>query len=537
MSRACDIPELRAEVVVVGSGIAGLACALSLGKQNVTLVTKTDGLAGGSSYWAKGGIAAALGPGDSPAAHARDTLDAGAGLSHPERALGLAEDGVESLQLLIDDGVPFDRAFDGSLQLAREAAHRYARVIHAGGDATGEVLVEALSRRVRSASNIEVLDNCFAHDLVTEGNTVTGLVTVDAANNWVVLRSSKIILATGGIGMAWLHTTNPVESTGDGLAMAARAGARLCDLEFMQFHPTALAVDGGGASLPLLTEALRGAGALLVDDSGYRFMKDEHRLAELAPRDVVARAIHRRVADGKRIMLDIRPVLEGGKVGEFPQALRAAREAGLDPFRQPLPIIPAAHYHMGGVQTDDRGRTSVRGLWACGEVASTGVHGANRLASNSLLEGLVYARRVASDVSTASEYGIVGRAPRLSVPQGNGVSSARAARLRYLARDTMSSNVGISRTAQGLEAALAEFRRLDLDVGDVDGTAGIDAILAVSELRNLLLVSRLVTLAALQREESRGAHFRTDFPDSSTAWQRRQRFTLDSANLETKTLP
>ncbi|MCP4299536.1 MAG: FAD-dependent oxidoreductase, partial [Gammaproteobacteria bacterium] len=404
------------DIVVVGSGIAGLLCAMALAPRRVTLITKTDGLAGGSSWHAKGGIAAAIGPEDSPEDHAQDTLAAGAGLSDPDRALALAKDGVSSLHLLIDEGVPFDRALDGTLALAREAAHKHARVVHAGGDSTGEVLVSSLIRRIRNTPSIQVLENTFAYDLAVSGGQVDGLITINANDGWVFHRSSRVILATGGIGMTWWNTTNPKEATGDGLAIAARAGAKLADLEFMQFHPTALAIkdDGEGASLPLLTEALRGAGALLRDESGSRFMLAEHPAAELAPRDVVARAIHRRISSGEDVFLDLRPVFANGKSAMFPQALDAAKQAGFDPQTELLPVTPAAHYHMGGVQTDQAGRTSIEGLWACGEVATTGIHGANRLASNSLLEGLVYAQRVANDVrySRAQEKPRVNRIPR-----------------------------------------------------------------------------------------------------------------------------
>ena len=524
------------DIIVVGSGIAGLVCALSLAPRCVTLVTKTDGLAGGSSYWAKGGIAAAIGPGDSPRAHAQDTLDAGAGLSHPRRALGLAEDGVESLRLLVDEGVPFDRALDGSLQLAREAAHRHPRVIHAGGDATGEILVESLARRVRNESRIKVLDKTFAFDLAVEDGAVRGLVTVDPEHGWVFRQASHVILATGGIGMAWWHTTNPRESTGDGLAMAARAGARLTDLEFMQFHPTALAIDGDSSSLPLLTEALRGAGAWLVDESGHRFMLDEHPLAELAPRDVVARAIHRRVAEGRSVCLDLRPVIDNGNADAFPQAFEAAREAGFDPGKQAIPVTPAAHYHMGGVQTNRKGRTSIDGLWACGEVATTGIHGANRLASNSLLEGLVYARRVANDVLEGGADNPSGPATVPEVPGRRSSSAVDIASIRRESRMIMSRHVGIARSAEGMEAALTRLTDLEIEIGNTSAGGPYAAFVETSELRNLLLVSRLVALAALKREESRGAHFRADFPKSRPTWKRRQRFTLDSANLETQTL-
>jgi L-aspartate oxidase len=528
------------DIVVVGSGIAGLVCALALAPRPVTLITKTDGLAGGSSWHAKGGIAAAIGPDDSPEDHAKDTLAAGAGLSDPGRALALAKDGVSSLRLLIDEGVPFDRALDGTLQLAREAAHQHARVVHAGGDSTGEVLVSSLIRRVLNTPSIQVLENTFAYDLVVSEGQVDGLITINPGDGWVFHRTSRVILATGGIGMTWWNTTNPKEATGDGLAIAARAGAKLTDLEFMQFHPTALAVKGEGASLPLLTEALRGAGALLRDQSGSRFMLAEHPAAELAPRDVVARAIHRRTSSAEDVFLDLRPVFASGKNAMFPQALNAARDAGFDPKTDLLPVTPAAHYHMGGVQTDQAGRTSIEGLWACGEVATTGIHGANRLASNSLLEGLVYAQRVARDVrlSRAQEKTSVIRVPRMSVPATEH-DDARLERIFDSARKTMSDRVGISRSAAGLESALSTLSNLNWQLPKTKRSHEESGCLSYyestrwSEVRNLILVARLVTLAALQRQESRGAHYRDDFPVTSPEWKRRQKMTIGSLGSET----
>jgi L-aspartate oxidase len=466
-----------------------------------------------------------------------DTLAAGAGLSDPQGALALAEDGVASLQLLIDEGVPFDRALDGTLDLAREAAHNHARVVHAGGDATGEIVVSALIDRVLKSTTIQVLENTFAYDLVTSDTGVDGLIANSLEKGWVFHRSQNIVLATGGIGMTWWNTTNPKESTGDGLAMAARAGARLADLEFMQFHPTALAGREASedASLPLLTEALRGAGAQLRDESGYRFMQAVHANAELAPRDVVARAINDRTSKGQSVFLDLAPIIAAGKDALFPQAFDAAEQAGFDPRTELLPITPAAHYHMGGVQTDHLGRTSLQGLWACGEVATTGIHGANRLASNSLLEGLVYARRVAEDVRagesrmTRSVTGI----PRVPAP----LTVQARKKLKAILDETrklMSANVGISRSGSGLELALSRLSELTgiltcSEINSLDTELHpYEKVVRLCEVQNVLLVARLVALAALQREESRGSHFREDYPESSRAWRRRQRITIDS---------
>ena len=512
------------DVIIIGSGLAGLACALSLAPQRVKLITKTPGLAGGSSLQAKGGIAAAVGPGDSPEQHAADTLAAGAGLCDAARALGLAEEGAEALEALLDAGIPFDRALDGTLALAREAAHGRPRVAHAGGDATGEVVITGLVDRVLATPSIDVYAGTFALQLDVDRNQVRGVITIDPTNGLVVHRASRVVLATGGIGMAWWQTTNPAESTGDGLAIAARAGARLADLEFVQFHPTALDAAGDGTSLPLLTEALRGAGALLVDADRQRFMPEEHPAAELAPRDIVARAIHRRVIGGEKVFIDLRPVLEAGSADLFPQAFATAREAGLDPANDLLPIVPAAHYHMGGIQVSELGRTSVDGLWACGEAATTGIHGANRLASNSLLEALVYARHVAQDIAKLRTDSAADRIGDFIV---HGIAARDAEPIVTTVRKTMSRHVGITRSAAGLDEALAILGQLEDCLMSAGSAAGdVRSAIRFAEAHNLILVGRLVTLAAMQRTESRGAHYRQDYPTTHRNWLHRQVVTL-----------
>lgn len=524
------------DVLVVGTGMAGLITALSLAPRPVTLITKTATLESGSSLWAKGGIAAAVGPGDSPEAHAEDTLTAGAGLSDRRRALALTREGADSLRLLIHEGVPFDRALDGTLELAREAAHGRPRIVHAGGDATGRVIMSALIERARRTSSITILRSTFAHELVVQDGSVRGLLVFEQGKGWSQRHASHVVLATGGIGMAWWNTTNPAESTGDGLAIAARAGAELTDLEFMQFHPTALAVntEAGNANLPLLTEALRGAGALVVDEAGDRFMTSVHPAAELAPRDVVARAIEQKIAAGGSVYLDIRPVIAGGLAAEFPEAVHACRDAGLDPAKDLLPIVPAAHYHMGGIHVDDDGHTSLEGLWACGEAANTGVHGANRLASNSLLEAVVYARRVAAGIRRAPALRDEQPLPIQEAPEAPVAGTEKELdRIIAATRRTVSRHVGIVRSGAGLQRALQRFRELDVQLGKIamgevpDAASSFSRVLRWSEARNLLLVARLVTLAALDREESRGAHYREDFPNPLPEWQRHQSLTVD----------
>ncbi|CAO3457702.1 L-aspartate oxidase [Azospirillum largimobile] len=501
-----------AEVIVVGSGLAGMTAALQLAPRAVTLITKTAGLPGGSSLYAQGGVAAAVGPGDRPEDHAADTVSAGAGLVDAAMAALLTRDGAALVRRLLDDGLPFDRAPDGSPLLGREAAHGAARIIHAGGDATGRTLVTALAERLHATPSIRVETDAFAVDLVLRNGRVCGLLACHP-EGWVLHRAPRVILATGGIGAAFARTTNPAEATGDGLAIAARAGARLADLEFVQFHPTALAVDAD--PVPLLTEALRGAGALLLDSKGRRFMPDEHPLAELAPRDVVARAIGRRVAAGEPVFLDLRPVL-AAKPDGFPTVLALCAEHGLDPFAEPMPVAPAAHYHMGGVVTDAGGRTSLEGLWACGEVACTGVHGANRLASNSLLEALVFGARVARDVAERPLAPLppfaLPRPPAVAADVGHALLDAIGAE----ARTALYEGAGLVRDGLGLLAARRKLDRLAtaLDTlrcedGDV---APPEVVRQWGEARNRLLVGRLVVHAALAREESRGAHCRSDHP-------------------------
>jgi len=522
--------EIEADVVVVGSGLAGLVCALSLAPKFVTVITKTTSIAGGSCWLAQGGIAAAIGPGDSPKSHAADTIAAGAGLSDAASVVKLTEESAEGLRWLRELGVPFDEEIDGGLSLAKEAAHSAARVVHAKGDATGKALIDTLVERVLETSSIRVLTDTFADEIINNGSRVTGLNAYNDELGWHKHRAPNIVIATGGIGSLWSDTTNPREATGDGLAMAERAGAELADLEFMQFHPTALA--GGGVikgSLPLLTEALRGAGATLIDEAGIRFMQGEHEAAELAPRDVIARAIFRRVRSGGHVYLDLRPVLESGLGHLFPKALETARQCGVDPETEALPVTPAAHYHMGGVVTDRDGRTTIKGLWACGEVAATGVHGANRLASNSLLEALIYARRAATRIALEDRVEYTSQEARCSnlVEQDNSIEAIESLRsIINSLRLTMSRHVGILRSGAGLQAACAELNKLQILFDTVPRCRSTAR--TWGECRNLLLIARLVALAALQREESRGAHFRVDYPRPRDHWRRRQAMTARS---------
>lgn len=496
------------DVLVIGSGVGGLTVAIETPDLQVGLLTKTRLGHGGSSPMAQGGVAAAIGAGDSPAAHASDTLAASDGLARPESVRILTEEGPGRIAALLALGTRFDRRADGQLALGREAAHGHARILHADGDATGAEVVRALREAVQASPSVEVFEHAFACDLVTEQGRVVGALarhtdgaeTTDDSGGHLVLHLARaVVLATGGIGHVYAHTTNPPENTGDGLAMAARAGARLADLEFVQFHPTAL--DVGIDPMPLLTEALRGAGATLVDEAGRRFMSDFHADGELAPRDVVARALWEMQRQGRQTLLDARAVVAGSGAAAFPTAMRHCLEHGFDPRREPVPVSPAAHYHMGGVEVDTDGRTSLPGLWACGEVACGGVHGANRLASNSLLEGLVFGARVGRDLTQAVQAvqpvkALVGS---LAVSPVETVDPARQQDIRAAIRTLMWRDVGLVRSKDSLERASQELERLAARLGG-----------GSSESHNLLTVASAVTHAALVRRDSRGAHFRTD---------------------------
>ncbi len=507
-----------ADVVVVGTGVAGLACALALDGQRVDLLTKTT-LSSGSSPWAQGGVAVSMGAGDSPEQHAADTVAAGAGLVDPVIAELLARDGVTAVRRLIELGAEFDRSARGELDFGREAAHSRRRILHAHGDSTGAELVRALAVRVSAASWVRLFEGAFAAELVVEDGVVAGLLARHADGRTVLHQAPQIVLATGGLGQLYRFTTNPSESTGDGLALAAAAGARLVDVEFVQFHPTALAVDVD--PLPLLSEALRGEGATLVNELSERFMLAEHPGAELAPRDVVARGIWKQLALGRKTFLDARAAVGGAFPEHFPTIFANCQRAGIDPRVDLMPVVPAAHYHMGGIAVDAWGRASVDGLWACGEVSATGVHGANRLASNSLLEALVFGARVAEAIaSTGRGRGSRFSAATLARRYAGGLAapdplhpSPVAVELRREIRALAWERLGLVREKDGLESALGRF-------------AGMFGRLppGASEVRNLAIAGALVASAARHREESRGAHYRSDFPQPSEAWHFRQFF-------------
>ncbi|MFC7243598.1 L-aspartate oxidase [Catellatospora aurea] len=519
------------DVVVIGSGIAGLTAALHLREAglHVTVVTKVN-IDDGSTRWAQGGIAAVLDPLDTPAAHAQDTLVAGVGLCDPAAVDVLVTEGPARVRELIKMGAEFDRHPDGSLMLTREGGHHANRIVHAGGDATGAEVQRALHAAVRRDPWIRLVEHALVLDLLRDaagracGVTlhVLGEGTEDGVG---AVLARAVVLATGGLGQIFAATTNPIVSTGDGVALALRAGADVTDLEFVQFHPTSLYLPNNRtAQQPLVSEALRGEGAYLVDGDGKRFMVGQHELAELAPRDVVAKGIHRQMlASGTdHVYLDARHVPD--LAHRFPTITAYCLAAGVDPTVDLIPVAPAAHYASGGVRTDLDGRTSIPGLYACGEVACTGVHGANRLASNSLLEGLVFARRIAADITrdlpAQTDPVLAPAGPDLPAgglawtPEGLVPASEPpvdlAARRRELQR-AMTRGAGVLRSAQ----TLAETTRVLREVG----TPPLPGRTAGWEFANLLTVASALVASASLRAETRGCHWREDHAEADEGWR------------------
>ncbi|MET0689370.1 MAG: L-aspartate oxidase [Methyloceanibacter sp.] len=500
-------------VVVVGAGLAGLFTALKLAPLPVTVVSAARFGEGASSLWAQGGIAAAIAEGDRPEDHAADTVRAGAGIVDEKVAELMAREARARIEDLLAYGVPFDKDLEGRFSMSREAAHGRGRILHVKGDTAGRAIMQALIEAVRRTPSITVLEGFAARDLVLREGRVAGvkLVPVNGgAPASLVLPAAAVVLATGGAGQVYALTTNPREARGEGIAIAARAGAVIADAEFVQFHPTAINV--GRDPAPLATEALRGEGATLINARGERFLRAIHEDAELGPRDVVARGVFREVSAGRGAFLDCRAL--GSKLAEhFPTVYAACRAAAIDPAREPIPVAPAAHYHMGGILTDARGRSTVDGLWACGEVASTGAHGANRLASNSLLEAVVFGARVAEDIA--------GAVLPPSVPLRDMAASAGAEHhdepTERTLRRAMQESAGVIRDEASLNRALGTI------VG-LEKTAPRS-----SRLANMLTTAKLIAAAALARKESRGAHFRIDYPASDFGLARRSFLTLEDA--------
>jgi L-aspartate oxidase len=503
-------------IVIIGGGLAGLFTALKLAPMPVTVIAGAPLGEGASSAWAQGGIAAAVGEGDTPEAHARDTIAAGAGIVDERIARMVASEAPDRIRDLLRYGVPFDRDLEGHFVLSREAAHSAKRIVRVSGDRAGAAIMQALIATVRQTASIRVLEGWEASSLRArdEGWTVSA-ETADT-ETFASIDCTSVILATGGVGQLFAVTTNPANSRGQGVAMAAIAGAAIADAEFVQFHPTA--IDVGLDPAPLASEALRGEGATLVNRAGLRFMVDLHKDAELAPRDIVARGVFRELQAGRGALLDCTKAIGKGFEASFPTIYAHCRRAGLDPSVDLIPVAPAEHFHMGGVATDDRGRTSKAGLWAVGEVASTGLHGANRLASNSLLEAVVYGARVAEDVAGTGKPAAqidVGPFGSGKTRESSGAAAAQDRASLAALRKAMTSLVGVERSADGLRTALSDLTRLRT------GYRGADL-----HLTHMLTTAEFITAAALVREESRGGHYRTDFPGPRPELAKRSRYTL-----------
>ena len=504
------------DVVIVGGGLAGLFCALKLAPRPVTVLASAPIGHGASSAWAQGGIAAAMSEGDTIEKHVADTLIAGAGIVDTRIARLMVSEGPQRIHDLLEYGVPFDRDLEGRLALSREAAHSERRIVRVKGDMAGRAIMEALVASVRKTPSIRVMEGYVVEELKAEGRFIAGVIArpdAGQSKKRVYFPARAVVLCSGGIGHLYAVTTNPAEARGLGTGMAARAGAIIADPEFVQFHPTAINI--GRDPAPLATEALRGDGAILVNSAGHRFMTDIHTDAELAPRDIVARGIFAEVEAGRGAFLDCTRAVGAHFPEMFPTVYASCMSAGIDPVTQPIPVVPAVHYHMGGILTDADGRTSLDGLWAAGEVTSTGAHGANRLASNSLLEAVVFAGRIAENIKgmmpmpKLSDWGVAtGENDDLVTIE----DSPELKRLRHV----MSKHVGVIRNRDGLRTALREITELEHRNRKLRFT-------------NIAATAKLIAAGALAREESRGGHYRSDFPEPVDAFARRTFLTLDKA--------
>jgi L-aspartate oxidase len=479
-------------VLIIGAGIAGLWAALKMAPREVVLLTGAPLGQGAASGWAQGGVSAALADDDSPALHARDTMMAGAGLVEADAAHALAEGAAAEVRALAAIGAPFERR-GSDWSLSREAAHSAHRVARVKGDGAGAAIMATLIEAVRGNPHIIVRDGWKAVHLLEGETGCAGALAEGPDGETETILAEETVLAMGGAGGLFALTTTPASAQGQAMAMAARLGAQIQDPEFVQFHPTALNADLDPA--PLCTEALRGEGAVLIDKTGERFMKSVHELAELAPRDVVARAVHRQNARGLGAFLDCREAIGDAFPDRFPAVFAACQRAGIDPRVQPIPVAPTAHYHMGGVKTDIDGRTTVDGLWAIGECASSGLHGANRLASNSLAEGLVAAARCAKAMSKGGRRDLPPPPRKLGTSPASGGGKLPQLALQRL-RQAMSRHCGVERSASGLGELIELINALEASHGPADA----------------LLAARFIVTAALRRPESRGGHFRTDYP-------------------------
>lgn len=504
----------KADVIVIGSGVAGLTTALQVRSHDlsVLLVTKSH-IDAGSTKWAQGGIAAALGPGDSPADHERDTLVAGAGLCDEEAVRVLVTEGPEAVRKLIARGARFDRSETGEIALTREGGHLRNRILHAGGDATGAEVSRALLAAVKNDDGIDVVENALVIDALKNKEGVVCGVTLhvigEGTRDGVGRALARaVVIATGGLGQVYSQTTNPSVSTGDGVALALRAGADVADVEFIQFHPTVLWTGGSSrGQQPLISEAVRGEGAILRNHKGEAFMSTVHPLADLAPRDIVAKEISRQMqmSESAFVWLDATSVKDFAD--RFPTIYGSCKKYGIDPTHDFIPVSPASHYASGGVRVDLNGHSTVKGLYVCGESACTGAHGANRLASNSLLEGLVFAARIAEDIAR--------NIPQFSDPYESGEPTILLDPvIRNAIQQAMSRGAGVVRSKASLEETLTTLEKLSLFTSN-------DAYIDSWETTNLYFLAKAIVLSALLREESRGSHWREDYPESKSIWLKR----------------
>ena len=505
----------KSDVVIVGSGISGLMTAVSLYPRKVTLVTKRKLGEMSSSAWAQGGIAAAVTKQDSPKKHFEDTIKASSGLSDEKAVKTITEEALDIVKFLEKIGVNFDKN-GNEFSLSKEAAHSYRRVLKINGDQSGKFLVDHLIAYAKQQGHITFVEDISIDHIIQKENQCHGIMghihKNGAVDNFVFFQSPNVILATGGLGSIYAHTTNPRDVYGEAIAMAAQANAQLVDLEFVQFHPTAL--DVGLDPAPLLTEAIRGEGAYIIDENNERFLFEDDPLGEMAPRDVVSRSIHKHKTKGHSTFLDCRHFkINFEKM--FPTASQYLQHASIIPTKDLIPIIPAAHYHMGGIKVDINGRTSVDGLWACGECSSTGAHGANRLASNSLLEAFVFSKRIADTINS----GPPKKGHKLInienyIPKEKTISKIRAKKYIWQLRSAMNKFVGVERNQSTLDQAFIEFFRIERETKSLS-----------AKLKDMLLVSKLITFAAMQRKESRGTHFRSDYPSNDMKLLKRNVFS------------
>ncbi|MFM2116284.1 MAG: hypothetical protein RIQ80_383 [Actinomycetota bacterium] len=497
---------INADVIVIGSGIAGLTAALTARRKNLSVLLLTkDVLSTGSTAWAQGGIAAALGPEDSPEQHFQDTLEAGAGLCDENSVKTLVQEGPAAVKKLINLGATFDLDPAGNVALTREGGHRRDRIAHAGGDATGAEISRALVAKVLADPMVRIFEHALVLDLLKDKSEKVCGVTLHVMGKGKIdgvgaALARAVVLATGGIGAVFEQTTNPLVATGDGVALALRAGARVADLEFVQFHPTVLWVSQNSrGSQPLISEAVRGEGAILRNANGVAFMQNVHPMKDLAPRDVVAHAVHEEIIKSEKPYV----FLDGTKLGKdiwlqrFPNILASCRKNGIDPLTEMIPVVPAAHYASGGIVSNMDATTDIKGLFAVGECANTGVHGANRLASNSLLEGLVVANRLEKNLENLDKQ----TEPVIS----NTPTKLIDGTVRKEITATTTKGAGAVRNETGLKNTLEKLAQISNKTTHASSTQSWEA-------SNLLTVSTMIAQAALRREESRGSHWRSDFP-------------------------